>query len=314
MPRNSAGRVYCGYSAARRWDSSSADASLPIIAGHQPAHRLEHHHGRDLAARARSRRWTARRRRGGAHPLVDALVATAPAARSRRATPARAMAWSKQRPPGRAGTGAGGATASTAPKGLGHEHHAGAAAVGRVVDRAVRVGGGRAQVVDPHVEQALASGLAQQAAAGEVPDHVGKMVKTSMHPTTYRSRRPSGGSTTRVPSSRRSVTKRTGISAPTVEHEQVRRRVLLDRLHHADGRALGVHDRRPMSSWTKGVGVVERLGPQQLAVETRRRPHGCARPRTARSSGAGGARRHRPGHPGRCGAPCPGRGARCGRC
>ena len=113
-------------------------------AGHEPGDRLEHDHRGHLAA---GQHVVADRQLAVdevvAHPLVDALVAAAQQREPVRARPARGpRAWSNRAPAG--------AEQEQRPRRLdrldrgehrlGHQHHAGAAAERRVVDRAVRVG------------------------------------------------------------------------------------------------------------------------------------------------------------------------------
>ena len=119
-PRNSAGRVYCGYSSSPATnDSSAPDASLPITPGTRRATAsITTSRGR-FAARQHvvADRQLAVAQVVG-HPLVDALVAAAQQREARARRPARrAYAWSKGRPAADSrSSGRGGSTASTAAK------------------------------------------------------------------------------------------------------------------------------------------------------------------------------------------------------
>ena len=154
----------------------------------------------------------------------------------------------------------------------------GAAAERRVVDRAVRVGGGRAQVVDPHVERARRPRpCPSRLAAGEAVDQVGEDredVDPARLPVRTRSRgragRRAGRPTTRPRSdSRRRRTD--GHQRAAVEHQQVAapgwpRPPRPSRARRRRRRRSTA--RRPTSSWTHSrVGVVERLGPQHGAPQ-----------------------------------------------
>ena len=94
--------------------------------------------------------------RSVAHPVVDALVAAAEQREPVHGRPApgpRPGRGAARRDRARTAGGAAGPLDGGEDR-LGHQHHAGTTAEGRVVDGAVRVGGHRAQVVHPHVEQA----------------------------------------------------------------------------------------------------------------------------------------------------------------
>ena len=110
--------------------------------------------------------------RGGVqlHPLVDALVTAAgkdepllggelarPGLRERHTPGAR-----DDEVRARSTVGAGQDLVEGRPPRFGLHDHAGAAAVGGAVDAAVSVVGVLAQVVDPHVQQALVPGLADE--------------------------------------------------------------------------------------------------------------------------------------------------------
>ena len=106
--------------------------------------------------RARSRRSTARRRPGARGPARRRPRSGRRAGRSRRRRPARGPRPGRggARPGPRRAAGRGGSTASTAAKtGSGMSTIPAPPPNGRVVDRAVHVGGGRPQVVDPDVER-----------------------------------------------------------------------------------------------------------------------------------------------------------------
>ena len=119
-PRNSAGRVYWGYSSSPAAnDSSTADASLPMTPGTEPGHRFDHDERGGLAAgehEVADRELTVAEMVG--RPAGRPLRSGRTAARSRRrAARSRASAWSNRRPPAASrSSGRGGSTASTASK------------------------------------------------------------------------------------------------------------------------------------------------------------------------------------------------------
>ena len=120
QPRNSAGRVYCGYSSSPSPKLSVTGlTALPITPGTQPGRRPRSPGTRPPRRRpARSRRRTARRRRGarGRGGRRPRSARTAGRTRPPSASSA-ASAWSKRRPPGPSrNSGRGGSTASTAAK------------------------------------------------------------------------------------------------------------------------------------------------------------------------------------------------------
>ena len=139
-------------------------------------------------------------------------------------------------------------------------HHAGAAAVRRVVDAAVPVGRVLAQVVHPHVEATLGPRPAEQRRVerpvevlGEDGEHVDAHGTCSV---AQRSSSPSGGSITSTPS-RCSTTNTIGHQRAAVEHEQVVGGIRLDRGDASDRCAGAVDD----------LGADQLVHPQLVVVE-----------------------------------------------
>ena len=151
--------MYCGYSSSPSAKLSST--ALCVVAEHavaEPRDGLDDHERGELAAGEHD---VADAQLAVAavveHALVDALVAPAQQREAVEARRARGDGLVEPAPPGvRASSGrqapSVASTDSTASKiGPGREHHAGAAAEGRVVDGAPRVARVRAQVADAQV-------------------------------------------------------------------------------------------------------------------------------------------------------------------
>ena len=141
--------------------------------GHQPTDRLDHDHRRHLSP---GQHVVADRQLAVdevlAHPVVDALVATA---QQREPVAGRQLGCHRL-----VETAAAGAQQEQRTRQvglldggehrLGRQHHAGAAAVGGVVDRAVRVGRSASRRFQhPQVEQVAVAGLADQAVRRRSP-------------------------------------------------------------------------------------------------------------------------------------------------
>ena len=148
-------------------------------ARHQPGDRLDHDEGGRLPAgqhEVADRQLAVDQVR--AHPLVDPLVA--PAQQARTPAPAAssaARAWSKRRPPGSSRKQRAGAARPPPPRRTPARATAPSRRPppnGRVVDRAVAVGGVVAQVVDPHVDHAPLARPAEQALAAKRVDEAGE--------------------------------------------------------------------------------------------------------------------------------------------
>ena len=314
---------------------------------HQPADRLEHHHGGHLSP---AEHVVADRQLAVdqvlAHPLVDALVA---AAQQAEAIGARQLAG-----PALVETAARRAQVEQRSRRLspldrrehrlGHEHHAGPATEGRVVHAAVRIRGDGAEVVDPDVEHAGLLGLAEQALAGEALDHGredgedvdpharhGAPVRRphatradelhrpaqSAHAAAHqRSNRPSGGSMVRAPSvvlgDEHDRHQRAG-----VEHEQVAGRVglhLRDRAHRRaveerHGRADElVHPQVVVVVIVDGLGAQHDTAPRVGLLADVDALEVDDPPVLVGRRAHDGQRRR-----GRCAAPCRDRAARCAR-
>ncbi len=317
--RNSAGRVYCGYSSRPSLnDSSSADASLPITPGHQPAHGLEDRPWPPpRPRRARSRRSTARRRRGVGAPARRRPRSDRTAGENPRRRPAR------RRSAGRSGdrraeqeSGRGGSAASTAansgsgistipappPNGASSTERWGSV---------VR----RAQVVDADVEQRRRSCPAQQALAGEPVDHVGED-REDVDPHAARDARGRGAPRAA------SITMRPGSyvghednrhQGTAVEHEQIGRGVGLDSLDAAHVGAIdGSHARRRRSDGPTASSSGSSTASARSTVPRSARPPRESTPRRRpRSSPSGEAATTAPSaHPDRSTAREPGSTAR----
>ena len=173
----------------------------------------------------------------------------------------------------------------------------GAAAVGRVVDAAVAVGGVLAQVVHPHVEATLGARLAEQRRVerpaeplGEDGEHVDAH---GTCPLVQRSSSPSGGSidehAVALLDHEHHRDERTA-----VEHEQVVGGVRLDRGDASDRCAGAVDDLgaddlvHPELVVVEHIGVARERVRGELHPEQRARPRCGRRPRrSARASGPG---------------------------
>jgi hypothetical protein len=150
---------------------------VPHHARHEATHGFQHDHGRHLPA---VEHVVAHRElvvdQVAGHPGVDPFVPTTEQAEALagREVPGQGLVEptatraEEEQGPGRVhGLDAG-------EHGLGHEDHARSAPERRVVHRPVRVPGLRAEVVGPHVEQAVPSRLAEQAGLREAVDQVGE--------------------------------------------------------------------------------------------------------------------------------------------
>ncbi len=142
--------------------------------GDQPSDGLDHRHRRDLSpvedvVAETDESHLAERRGVREDALVDALVAPAPEHEvlAVRELPSGGLGEDLARrrredDDGSIDRGIRGDRVERLTPRLGFHHHAGASAVGRVVDRAVAVVGPVAQVVHAHVEQTAAARLAQK--------------------------------------------------------------------------------------------------------------------------------------------------------
>ncbi len=148
-PRNEAGRVYWGYSSSPALKLSSwAESSLPRTPGQEAGHRLEHDQRRQLPTRQHE---VAHRQLAVdqvvRHPLVHPFVAPAQQreAAAGRVTQGRQLGCHVLVEAAASGgqeverTRQVGDGFDAAEERLGHEHHAGAAAEGAVVDGAAGV-------------------------------------------------------------------------------------------------------------------------------------------------------------------------------
>ena len=291
-----------GTRAARpRTTPRSVDASLPSTPGTQPGDRLDHHERGGLAAGEHvvaDRR--ARRRRGGRRPAGRRPRSGRTAARTRRpSASSRATAWSKRRPPARAGTAAGAAsTASTAANsGSGIITMPAPPPNGRVVDAAVTVGRVRRAGRAGARRAAPAPGAPEQRRARAGPSrYSGKIVKTSM-----RTVRPLSGSRRAARRAGRPRPHRPCAARPRTRSGRASRRPA--RAGRAPGsprprapaRAPGPTGRRtsaPMSSCTQSSSpssVGQRVAVEQRAPQLLRVLAVGRRPRSAMT------------HPSRCG-------------
>ena len=205
------------------------------------------------------------------------------------------MAWSRRRPPGPSrSSGRGGSTASTAAKiGSGISTMPAPPPNGRVVDRAVHVGGVRRAGRGPARRAGPAAGPCPSRLWPAKPSTMsGKMVKTSMrtHGDRLRPRRagrtgPAGTSTTRRPGRRRG--RRRSAAAPGAPVSSTSRSLAgLSCTASTTPRSV------PSASTTAradelvhpevvGVVAVGRLGPQHRPGPAPRPPRGWRRPRSA---------------------------------
>ena len=331
QPRNSAGRVYCGYSSSPSANDSSARRLLVAHhAGHEPGDRLDDHERGRLAAREHV---VADRELAVAEvvgdTLVDALVAPAQqreARRPRRARSAIALVEARARAADRSSSGRGGSTASTAansgsgvitmpappPNGASSTVRC---AVGGVLTR--DRGRARRQTRARAPGRAATRSQRTLEVLGEDREHVDAHRGSQLRLT---SRSPSGGSTITTPGSLLDDEHERDERA-VVEHEQVVRRVGLDRgdtaehvpAHVAHLRADQlVHpdpscrpDRRgARRRASRRAAASARVAIVEPSKRTSQRPW-CGRALatiSVRSTGAAGRRRGRCARGGRCAA------------